>query len=227
MAKKFKCSKCTRRFSMAAHLARHMASHGVKSKRTRSNGKSGRGPGRPRGSRNVVRSTVAPIGISNGIEKLIREMDAYRDQLIMQRDTSDAEIQSVDTAMDAVSGSIGISVGIRRPGRPSSASTSRRISAALTRARRRDKVVGTLHSGGKRGRGRPTGSTSRNTGGSLKLAIVKVIRRSSKPMSPKQIAAAVQGTGYRSFASDLTKLVSNTLPEIDSVRKVGRGQYQA
>ncbi len=225
MAKKFKCSKCDRKFSMAAHLARHMASHGGSRAVGR---KSRRGPGRPRGSRNAVKSTVASVGsYGSGIDKMIREMNDYRDQLTIQRDALDTEIQSIDTAMDALSSSAGLSAGPRRRGRPSSSTANRRINAAMTRARRREKVVGALHAGGKRRRGRPTGSTSRNTGGSLKLAILKVVRRSSGSMSPKQIATAVQASGYKSFASDLTKLVSNTLPEIAAIKKVGRGQYKA
>lgn len=226
MVKKFKCSRCTRRFSMAAHLARHMATHGVKSKGNVSGRRSRRGPGRPRGSRNATHSTVASIGGESGIVRLINEMDAYRDQLAVQLDALNAEIQSVDAAMDAISGSIGASAGDVRRGRPSSAIAGQRINAALTRARRRVKIVGTLHTGGKRQRGRPTGSTTRNTGGSLKQAIVKVLRRSPRSMSPKQIASAVQTTGYKSYAADLTKLISNTLPEIDLVKKIGRGQYQ-
>lgn len=227
MAKKFKCSKCDRKFSMAAHLARHMASHGGNRAVGR---KSRRGPGRPRGSRNVAKSTVASAGSyssGSGIDNMIREMNDYRDQLTIQRDALDTEIQSINTAMDALSSSAGLSAGPRRPGRPRSSTTNRRINAAMTRARRREKVVGALHAGGKRRRGRPTGSTSRNTGGSLKLAILKVVQRSSGSMSPKQIATAVQASGYKSFASDLTKLVSNTLPEIDAIKKVGRGQYKA
>ncbi len=31
--KKFKCSKCDRSFKMAAHLARHLSSHGLKKKK--------------------------------------------------------------------------------------------------------------------------------------------------------------------------------------------------
>lgn len=225
MVKKFKCSRCTRRFSMAAHLARHMATHGVKSKGNVGR-KSRRGPGRPRGSRNVTHSTVASTGGDRGIVRLINEMDAYRDQLARQLDALNTEIQSVDAAMDAISGNIGASAAAVRRGRPSSAVAGQRINAALTRERRRVKVVGTLNTGSKRRRGRPPGSTTRNTGGSLKQAIIKVLRRSSKPMAPKQIASAVQNTGYKSYASDLTKLISNTLPEIDLIKKIGRGQYQ-
>ena len=32
--KSFKCAKCDRSFKMAAHLARHLSSHGLKKKKT-------------------------------------------------------------------------------------------------------------------------------------------------------------------------------------------------
>jgi hypothetical protein len=46
-------------------------------------------------------------------------------------------------------------------------------------------------------------------------------------MSPGEIASAVIKNGYQTRTSNLTKAVSNALPDIKGVRKVGRGQYRA
>ena len=63
--------------------------------------------------------------------------------------------------------------------------------------------------------------------GSLKDRIVKVLRQRTKPMTPKDIAAAVRNAGYKTKAKDLTKAVSNALPEMKMVKRVDRGLYSA
>jgi len=73
--------------------------------------------------------------------------------------------------------------------------------------------------------GRPAGSGSRT--GSLKDTIVRVLRQRSVALSPKEIAAKVVQSGYKTSTKNLTKAISNTLPEINAVRKVGRGLYRA
>ena len=45
-------------------------------------------------------------------------------------------------------------------------------------------------------------------------------------MSPKEIAVSVVKAGYKSGAKNLTKAVSNALPEMSEVKKVGRGEYR-
>ena len=45
-------------------------------------------------------------------------------------------------------------------------------------------------------------------------------------MSPKDIAARIVKAGYKSKAKDLTKAVSNTLPQLKQVKKVGFGKYK-
>ena len=67
MAKKYSCSKCDRKFSMPAHLARHMSSHGVKAAAKPAK-TSGKRRGRPPGSKNrkVARSTRSVAGINLG-----------------------------------------------------------------------------------------------------------------------------------------------------------------
>jgi hypothetical protein len=78
----------------------------------------------------------------------------------------------------------------------------------------------------KRGRpvGRPAGRPARE--GSLKTYIVKVLGQRSTAMSPKDIAARIVKAGYKSKAKDLTKAVSNTLPQLKQVKKVGFGKYR-
>ena len=61
--------------------------------------------------------------------------------------------------------------------------------------------------------------------GSLKSLIVKVLGRRSTPVTPKEIASKVMLSGYKSRAKDLTKAVSNALPGIKAIKKVGFGMY--
>jgi len=84
----------------------------------------------------------------------------------------------------------------------------------------------------RRGPGRPPGSGARRgrkpgREGSLKQMIVKVLRQRQKPHTPQEIADSVVRAGYKTSSDNLTKSVSNALPTISEVKKVGRGLYQA
>ena len=81
---------------------------------------------------------------------------------------------------------------------------------------------GTRSSGKKRGR--PVKAVGR--AGSLKSYIDRVLRESSKPMSLKDIGKRVKKSGYKSKAKDLTNAVSNALPGLKKVKRVGYGTYQ-
>jgi len=72
---------------------------------------------------------------------------------------------------------------------------------------------------------RHAGSGSRT--GSLKDTIVRVLRQRAVALSPREIAVKVVKAGYKTSTKNLTKTVSNTLPEINAVRRVGRGLYRA
>ncbi len=61
--------------------------------------------------------------------------------------------------------------------------------------------------------------------GSLKSYIVTVLGRQGAPATPKEIAAKVMQAGYKSRAVDLTKAVSNALPELNEVKRIGFGKY--
>ncbi|MCH9003572.1 MAG: hypothetical protein IIC02_13450, partial [Planctomycetes bacterium] len=52
-----------------------------------------------------------------------------------------------------------------------------------------------------------------------------VLEHQSTPATPKEIASKVLRSGYQSRAKDLTKAVSNALPELKRIKKVGFGKY--
>ena len=72
-----------------------------------------------------------------------------------------------------------------------------------------------------RGRGRA------GRAGSLKDSVVGVLRKHRTPMSPRELSSAVVRAGYNTKAKDLTKAISNILPQLKMVKKVGRGMYRA
>lgn len=206
----FKCPKCERSFSMAAHLARHTSTihagkRGPRPGVRRGRGRRGRrGPGRPRGSGKMARMSA-----SDGASRVLKEMQAYHSELTGRRATLEAQIAGIANAL-SVMGAVpaGRPVGGRRRGRPP--------------GRRRGRPPGRPPA---RPVGRPVGSGGR--AGSLRETIVRVLRQRSKPLSPRDIAEGVRRSGYRTTSKNLAKAVSNTLPEIDNVRKVGRGLYSA
>ncbi|UCE58955.1 MAG: C2H2-type zinc finger protein [Phycisphaerales bacterium] len=191
MAAKLKCSKCSRTFSMPAHLARHMntihragSARGKKRPVAKAKGK----VGRPKGS--GAKKVAARVAVG-GVERLVGEMQTYLADVSAQRAALDAEVAAVTAAMKA-------------------------IGAAVPRGR----MVGAA----PKKRGRPAGRGPRP--GSLKSYITKVLGQRATSMSPNEIAVAVRKAGYQSDAKDLTKAVSNTLPDLKGVKKVGFGQYR-
>ena len=200
MMKKLTCKKCSRKFSMPAHLARHMntihRAGGAKKKA------SGKRIGRPKGS---TRRIVTAIGGTSlgGAQRLISEMRAYHSALSEQRMSLDAQIEAVDNAMQTLGGG-------------SPAMTSLRKSKGAAK-------VGRPKGSGAR-RGRPPGQAPRK--GSLKDYIVRVLGQVSRPLSPNDIGTRVVKAGFKTKAKDLTKAVSNTLPTLKNIKRVGFGQYQ-
>jgi len=67
----------------------------------------------------------------------------------------------------------------------------------------------------------------RGRAGSLKDSVVGVLRKHRTPMSPRELSSAVVRAGYKTKAKDLTKAISNILPQLKMVKKVGRGMYRA
>ena len=72
--------------------------------------------------------------------------------------------------------------------------------------------------------GRPRSSGGRK--GSLRDYVLRTMGKRSTPMSPRQLASAVVKAGYKSKAKDLTKAVSNLLPQLKQVKRVGFGKYR-
>ena len=105
--KKFKCSKCDRRFSMAAHLARHAntmhkttARKSAKKKaksRSAARSKSTKKTRRKRGS---AVSSRRPTG--GGVRQLIAQVRALRSELVAQQRELDAQIKSTHRAEKAL-----------------------------------------------------------------------------------------------------------------------------
>lgn len=196
MAKgKFKCSKCDRTFSMAAHLARHTkAIHGPKGRKKkvlRAKAAAGhpKRVARRAATRPKKRISWAGPASSSGTARILNEMQGYYGELVAQRTSLDSQISAVGQAIKVM--------GVAMP-------------SALTRR------------GVKRGR--PVATRAR--AGSLKDYIERVLRQRSKPLSPRNIGAIVIKAGFKTKAKDITKAVSNTLPQMKNIKKAGFGMYQ-
>lgn len=191
----FKCPKCDRSFTMAAHLGRHANTiHGSRkrpkpvSKRKTGSARTRR-IGRPKGSRSSNRSFARTSGSTGvGVTRLLSQMQSFYSELTARRSNLDAQIAGMEGAIN--------------------------ILGAAPRARATGRKLG-----------RPAASGSRT--GSLKDTIVRVLRQRAVALSPREIAAKVVQSGYKTSTKNLTKAISNTLPEINTVRKVGRGLYRA
>lgn len=109
----FKCSKCDRTFSMAAHLARHTNTiHGGGSRKAGRVGGMKPKLGRP------PRAAAAASGGGEGAIRVLKEMESYRDTLLMQRCSIDCQIAGIENAMSAM-GTMPIARPVsKRRGRP-------------------------------------------------------------------------------------------------------------
>jgi len=179
---KLKCTKCDRKFSMPAHLARHMKSiHGIGGGGSAK--VSGRGPGRPKGSKNKTTISSGAYSVS-GPGEIVQNLENYRRDLENQRQQIDHALEGITTALRAFGSSF-------TPKRPV---------------------------------GRPRGSSPRS--GSLKNYIIDVLKNAKEPMSPRDISAATIKAGYKTKSGDLTKAVSNALPQIGQAKRIGFGMYK-
>ena len=195
----FRCPKCDRSFSMAAHLARHTSAiHGaraggrsVKAKASRVKAKVRRRKGVGKKVRRQARPSTVRGRRAFGSEsaRLLKGMQAHHSQLVAQRTSLDAELDAIAGAIEAM--------GARASRSPAGRSPKR---------------------------GRPAGAPPR--AGSLKDYIVRVLRQRSRPMSPRDIGVSVVKAGLKTKAKDVTKAVSNTLPDMKNVKKVGFGVYR-
>lgn len=99
--RKFKCSKCNTRFSMAAHLGRHMnAAHASKMKR-----KLGRKKLAKHAQRRVVGPAARAAAVRRpalGLAGVMRRMQACHETLAAQRTELDSQIGAIDQALSAL-----------------------------------------------------------------------------------------------------------------------------
>ncbi len=100
--KKFKCTKCSRTFSMPAHLARHMntihASPAARAARQRRAGRKGNAGRRP-GSTAVL--AVGDVSFTDSAN-LLSGIQAYHESLLARRDQIDREVSALGNALSAL-----------------------------------------------------------------------------------------------------------------------------
>lgn len=212
---KYKCSKCDRTFTMPAHLARHKNTiHSMGSRKktaamkvAKTRAKVGRPKrvsakrvGRPKGR-------VARRGVSIGLAtpRFLGEMQAYRSALLTQR-------ASLDVQIDAVGRALG-EMGLATKATPTRRTTKKRAKPKVkarprAKAKKRGPAVGKIRAG------------------SLRDYIGRVLKQRSTPMSPAEIGTRVVQAGFKTKSKDITKAVSNTLPKMTNVNKVGFGKYK-
>ncbi len=140
--RRFKCSKCDRRFSMAAHLARHMNTlHASKTAKAARRKKGRTVPKKKRAS------VARPAGrtAASGLGGALASMKAYRDHLSARRLEINNRMQAIDDALAAMgSGAAKPVVARRRRGsRPRGGSLKDYIARVL-RGLVRGKSVGDI-----------------------------------------------------------------------------------
>ncbi len=198
MAKSFKCNICGKTFAMAMHLGRHRtAVHGVGGKKTKAKTAAAKTAKRKRGRPRG--SGRKPSSVSVGLPAISGAPTEVIRTLMNYQAQLQADRDRVEAQLDALSRAI-------------------EAMGAVSTA--------TRNSMGARRRGRPVGSGGKRKG---KLAdyIVKVLGQAKKPMKPREISAAVLKAGYPTKSKNLTRSVSNALPTIKGIKKVGFGQYIA
>ena len=115
----FKCARCKRTFSMAAHLARHKNTiHGGGKRAKAGRPKATKGRPRRRVGRPKGRRTTAIRVSGDGAARVIGEMTSYLNTLAAQRDSLDAQISGIQNAMSMMGGARLAVPGAPRRGRP-------------------------------------------------------------------------------------------------------------
>ena len=114
----FRCSKCSRSFGMAAHLARHMTT--IHSRGGRKMKKKGR-IGRPKGSKNRGSGMARRVSVGSAAgapADLLRQMQGYHDQLAAESDSLAAKMGNIADAIRALGAPAPVRAGAKRRGRP-------------------------------------------------------------------------------------------------------------
>jgi uncharacterized C2H2 Zn-finger protein len=117
--RKFKCPKCGRRFSMAAHLGRHMNTMHASRRGKKLVSKKATRRARKRVARPAVRAGAArrPAARATGALRAIR---AYRQTLVARRAELDSRVNAIDRALAAL-GAVSRPVAARAARAPRSA----------------------------------------------------------------------------------------------------------
>ncbi|MCH7592749.1 MAG: C2H2-type zinc finger protein [Planctomycetes bacterium] len=98
--RRFKCTKCGRKFSMAAHLARHMnTTHASK---------------KVKATKRVSVATRAKRGAGSDLGGVLGSLKAYHDRLTVQRNEIDSQMQAIDAAMATLGAGAARPVIVRR-----------------------------------------------------------------------------------------------------------------
>jgi hypothetical protein len=140
--RRFKCSKCDRKFSMAAHLARHMSTLHASKKAKAAKKKKGRVVAKKK--RTAVSKPAARTAAS-GLGGALASMNAYRNHLSAQRSEIDNRIQAIDGALAAMgSGSAKLVVARRKPDKRPRGGSLKDYIARVLRGLARGKSVGDI-----------------------------------------------------------------------------------
>ena len=107
--KRFKCRKCDRSFSMAAHLARHVnAIHKKAKKKVAKKPPKTRRVGRPKQAKKARRRAGSGVAarqpIGKGAARLLVQMRAHHAQLVTQQRVMAAQVEALTRAMKALQG---------------------------------------------------------------------------------------------------------------------------
>lgn len=198
---KFRCKQCKRSFIMAAHLARHNNTiHGSNKKKT-----SNAGASKKTAKKSIVHS------------KVVRTMAASR--------TTTGPMQTFSTGVTGSEGIIHVMQAHHNELLVQRTLLDAQIDAFALAMETIGATALTIVSRptGKK-RGRPVGSVGKE--GSLKNYIDRVFRETSQPLSLKDIGTQVKKAGFKTKVKDVTKAISNTLPTLKKVKRVGYGMYQ-
>ena len=121
--RKFKCPKCSRRFSMPAHLGRHMNTVHASKRGSELVGKRVTKRARKR----VVRPTVRAKAVGHPVARAagaVRAIQAYRQTLVARRAELDSHVNEIDRAL-SVLGTVSRPVAARAAGVPRGAGSRR------------------------------------------------------------------------------------------------------
>ncbi len=128
--RRFKCAKCDRKFSMAAHLARHMNTlHASK---------------KIKAAKRPSAATRAKRGSGSNLGGVLDSLEAYQDRLAAQRHEIDNRIQAIGAALAALGAGTKPVVARRGRGKRPRGGSLKEYIARVLRGLARGKSVGDI-----------------------------------------------------------------------------------